>query len=52
MSSLPRWRRDQPGPDVLVRIDPDDPDAFTTDVIPALRQPDGTLLIPEALSSQ
>jgi hypothetical protein len=27
--------------------DPDDPDAFTVDVTPALRQADGTLLIPE-----
>lgn len=30
--------------------DPDDPEAFTVDVMPALRQSDGTLLIPEALS--
>jgi len=27
--------------------DPDDPDAFTVDAMPALRQPDGTLLVPE-----
>ena len=27
--------------------DPDDPDAFTVDVTPALRESDGTLLIPE-----
>lgn len=32
--------------------DPDDPDAFTVDAMPALRQPDGTLLIPEALTHQ
>jgi hypothetical protein len=32
--------------------DPDDPDAFTVDVMPVLKQADGTLLIPEALSSQ
>jgi hypothetical protein len=31
--------------------DPDDPDAFTVDVMPALKQSDGTLLIPEARSS-
>jgi hypothetical protein len=30
--------------------DPDDPDAFTVDAMPALRQDDGTLLVPEALS--
>ncbi|MCG5435381.1 nucleotidyltransferase domain-containing protein [Micromonospora foliorum] len=30
--------------------DPDDPEAFTVDTMPALRQVDGTLLIPEALS--
>lgn len=30
--------------------DPDDPDAFTVDAMPALRQPDGTLLVPEKLS--
>lgn len=27
--------------------DPEDPDAFTVDLMPALRQPDGSLLIPE-----
>jgi hypothetical protein len=32
--------------------DPDDQDAFTVDAMPALRQPDGTLLIPEALNNQ
>jgi len=32
--------------------DPDDPDAFTVDAMPALRQPDNTLLIPEALSER
>lgn len=32
--------------------DPDDPDAFTVDAMPALRQSDGTLLIPEALTNQ
>lgn len=30
--------------------DPDDPDEFTVDVMPALRREDGTLLIPEAVS--
>jgi hypothetical protein len=30
--------------------DPDDPNAFTVDVMPALRQDDGTLLIPEKKS--
>jgi hypothetical protein len=30
--------------------DPDDPGSFTVDAMPALRQADGTLLIPEALS--
>ncbi|MEV4348903.1 hypothetical protein AB0J83_30975 [Actinoplanes sp. NPDC049596] len=30
--------------------DPDDPEAFTVDAMPALRQADDTLLIPEALS--
>lgn len=32
--------------------DPEDPDAFTVDVMPALRQPDDTLLIPEKLSTR
>jgi hypothetical protein len=32
--------------------DPDDPDAFTVDVMPALRQADDTLLIPERRSRQ
>jgi hypothetical protein len=32
--------------------DPDDPDAFTVDVMPALRQADDTLLIPESRSRQ
>ncbi|WP_285573745.1 hypothetical protein [Streptomyces sp. RTGN2] len=32
--------------------DPEDPDAFTVDVMPALRQPDGTLLIPEKLNAR
>ncbi|MDQ3430745.1 MAG: hypothetical protein M3467_00675 [Actinomycetota bacterium] len=32
--------------------DPSDPDAFTIDVMPVLRQPDGTLLIPDARSTQ
>jgi hypothetical protein len=32
--------------------DPDDPDAFTVDAVPALRQADGTLLIPEAANEQ
>jgi hypothetical protein len=31
--------------------DPEDPDGFTVDVMPALRQPDGTLLVPETASS-
>jgi hypothetical protein len=31
--------------------DPDDPDAFTVDVTPAVREPDATLLIPEKQSS-
>jgi hypothetical protein len=31
---------------------PDDPDAFTVDAMPALRRLDGTLLIPEALTDQ
>lgn len=31
--------------------DPDDPESFTVDAMPALRQADGTLLIPEALSN-
>jgi hypothetical protein len=31
--------------------DPDDPDAFTVDAMPTLRQANGTLLIPEALNS-
>lgn len=31
--------------------DPEDPDAFTVDVMPVLKQSDGTLLIPEARSS-
>ncbi|GAB2841853.1 hypothetical protein GCM10027176_52110 [Actinoallomurus bryophytorum] len=30
--------------------DPEDPDAFTVDAMPALRQPDNTLLIPEVTS--
>jgi hypothetical protein len=30
--------------------DPDNPDGFTVDVMPALRQPDGALLVPERLS--
>ena len=32
--------------------DPEDPDAFTVDVMPVLKQADGTLLIPEARSSR
>ncbi|WP_416972254.1 hypothetical protein [Streptomyces sp. 4F14] len=32
--------------------DPDDPDAFTVDVMAALRQADGSLLIPETLSTR
>lgn len=32
--------------------DPDDPDAFTVDVVPALLQPDQTLLIPEKRNKQ
>lgn len=32
--------------------DPDDPQAFTVDVMAALRQADGTLLIPEKLSTR
>jgi Second Messenger Oligonucleotide or Dinucleotide Synthetase domain len=32
--------------------DPDDPDAFTVDVTPALRKEDGTLLIPEKKNEQ
>lgn len=32
--------------------DPDDPEAFTVDVMPALRRPDNTLLIPEQLNTQ
>jgi hypothetical protein len=32
--------------------DPDDPQAFTVDVMAALRQQDGTLLIPEQLSTR
>jgi hypothetical protein len=32
--------------------DPNDPDAFTVDVTPALRMPDGTLLIPEKANDQ
>src|SRR6266542_760570 len=32
--------------------DPDDPAAFTVDAMPALRQSDGALLIPEALNDQ
>ncbi|MFJ8010617.1 hypothetical protein [Streptomyces fagopyri] len=32
--------------------DPDDPDAFTVDVMAALRQTDGTLLIPEQLATR
>ncbi|MGI3225001.1 hypothetical protein ACRJ4B_14850 [Streptomyces sp. GTA36] len=32
--------------------DPDDPDAFTVDVMPALRQADRTLLIPEQLNTR
>jgi hypothetical protein len=32
--------------------DPDDPDAFTVDAMPTLRQPDDTLLIPEAVNNQ
>jgi hypothetical protein len=32
--------------------DPDDPEAFTVDAMPALRQANGTLLIPEALSNK
>ncbi|MEU3571254.1 hypothetical protein AB0E96_22950 [Kitasatospora sp. NPDC036755] len=31
--------------------DPDDPDAFTVDLMPALRQADGSLLIPEKLNN-
>jgi len=31
--------------------DPDDPDGFTVDVMPALKHADGTLLIPEARSN-
>jgi hypothetical protein len=30
--------------------DPDDPDAFTVDVMPALRHPEGGLLVPESAS--
>jgi hypothetical protein len=30
--------------------DPDDPEAFTVDALPALRQADGTLLVPEAVN--
>jgi hypothetical protein len=30
--------------------DPDDPDAFTVDAMPAIRQPDGVLLVPEKSS--
>jgi hypothetical protein len=32
--------------------DPEDPDAFTVDVTPALRETDGTLLIPEKANSK
>lgn len=32
--------------------DPDDPDAFTVDVMPVLPQGDGTILIPEAANSR
>lgn len=32
--------------------DPDDPKAFTVDVMPALRQADGTLLVPEKASGK
>ncbi|WP_414166401.1 hypothetical protein ACMATS_00375 [Streptoverticillium reticulum] len=32
--------------------DPDDPEAFTVDVMTALRQPDNSLLIPEKLSAR
>jgi hypothetical protein len=32
--------------------DPDDPDAFTVDVMAALRQSDGSLLIPETLNAK
>lgn len=32
--------------------DPDDPDAFTVDVMPVLPQTDGSLLIPEALNKR
>jgi hypothetical protein len=44
-----RWRNHA----VKCFIDPpEDPDAFTVDAMPALRQSDGTLLIPEALTNQ
>jgi len=32
--------------------DPDDPDAFTVDAMPAIRQPNGTLLVPEKASGR
>ncbi|MEV4364466.1 nucleotidyltransferase domain-containing protein [Nonomuraea sp. NPDC049625] len=46
---LARWRNHA----VKCFIDPpEDPEAFTVDTMPALRQSDGTLLIPEALNKQ
>jgi hypothetical protein len=45
---LTRWRNHA----VKCFVDPwDAPDAFTVDAMPALRQPDGTLLIPQAATN-